>query len=89
MSKQPDSPWEAEQELLGLGALGLGCQSVLSQPIPGAMLTWEGTHFMRAVFFVGCWPTCAQVHSCALLFLRQSAVWCRGGIVSWEEGKLG
>lgn len=47
----------AEEESLGLSATGLASQPVLSQPVPGAMLTWEGSHFMRAGLSLGCWPT--------------------------------
>lgn len=66
---------QSRKEPLGLGATGLGYQPMLFQPVPKAMLTWEGKHFMRARHSLGCWPMCAQVHSCVLLFLNQPAAW--------------
>lgn len=55
---------------MGFSTTGISCQPGLPQPVPGAVLTWEGSHFMRAGLSLGYGPWPAQVHSCALLFLR-------------------
>lgn len=68
-----------------MGLTGISCQPGLSQPVPGAVLTWEGSHFMRAGLSLGYGPWPAQVHSCALLFLR---LVLGGGGVAWAEGSM-